>query len=160
MGQPKNGKVLVTRSEMNVPEAYYLLDENTGDMELLVQSCKDWLEDVDFSRAEDFFFNTLDGESQVHGFCLPPQGAKKGEKYPAIVYVHGGPHPFYTYGFDLEHQCFAGAGFAGVGFAGAGFVGVVVSPVAAETASTESTPYGPICGPPTKTESDNTATSA
>lgn len=111
MGQPHGGKVLVSQGETNVPESYVLLDEATGETELLYQSNPDWLEQVNLSRAEDFFFDCLDGSSRVHGFCLPPQNHRPGEKYPCIVYVHGGPHPFYTYGFDLEMQCFAGAGF-------------------------------------------------
>lgn len=111
MGQPRNGKALLSQGETNVPESYVLLDENTGETELLYQSNAGWLEEVDLSRAEDFFFDCLDGNSRVHGFCLPPQDRQPGKKYPCIVYVHGGPHPFYTYGFDLEMQCFAGAGF-------------------------------------------------
>ncbi|MCD7884402.1 MAG: S9 family peptidase [Lachnospiraceae bacterium] len=111
MGVPHNGKVLVTKTETDRPEAYYLMDEKDGRMELLVQSNEAWLQDVALSRAEDFFFDTLDGESRVHGFALPPQGMEAGKKYPCICYIHGGPHPFYTYGFDLEMQCFAGEGF-------------------------------------------------
>ena len=37
---------------------------------------------------------------------------ERGRKYPAVVYVHGGPHPYYTHCMDYEHQCLAGAGFA------------------------------------------------
>ncbi len=112
LGTPKLGKVLAARTEPHRPECYYLIDENTGEEELLLQSGESWAENTEFSQVDDFFFETLDGESRVHGFCMPPQGnLKKGEKYPTIVYVHGGPHPFYSYGFDLEYQCFAGAGF-------------------------------------------------
>lgn len=111
MGIPRNGKVLVTRTQPHVPESYYLMDEETGALEQLLQSQMDWIENMNLSKVDDFFFDTLDGESKVHGFCMPPQEMKKGEKYPVIVYVHGGPHPFYTYGFDLEYQCFAGNGF-------------------------------------------------
>ncbi len=111
MGVPKNGKVLLSQSETDVPESYVLLDENTGGTELLYQSNEDWLAEKALSRAEDFFFDCLDGRSLVHGFCLPPQNREPGKKYPCIVYVHGGPHPFYTYGFDLEMQAFAGNGF-------------------------------------------------
>ncbi len=114
MGVPENGKVLAVKTEINKPEGYYLLDEKTGEYELLVQSNRSWLDGEEaraFSNADDFFYETLDGKSCVHGFALPPQNAQPGKKYPAIVYVHGGPHPFYTYGFDLEMQCFAGEGF-------------------------------------------------
>lgn len=111
MGVPRDGKVLISQAETNVPQSYWLLDETTGEKTLLYQSAQDWVEQVSLSRAEDFMFETLDGVSRVHGFCLPPQNREPGKKYPCIVYVHGGPHPFYTYGFDLEMQAFAGAGF-------------------------------------------------
>lgn len=111
IGVPQNGKMLIAKSEPDLPEAYYLLDERTGALELLIQSNKDLLDKVSYSKAEDFWFNTLDGESKVHGWVLPPQNGVPGKKYPCILYIHGGPHPFYTYGFTHEHQCFAGAGY-------------------------------------------------
>ncbi|MBQ9326578.1 MAG: S9 family peptidase [Clostridia bacterium] len=111
MGVPQKGQVLISESETSKPESYWLLHEKTGEKTLLYQSNREWVRNVALSQAEDFFFETLDGCSRVHGFCLPPQGLKKGEKAPCIVYVHGGPHPFYTYGFDMEMQMFAGSGF-------------------------------------------------
>lgn len=111
MGRPQNGKVLVTRAQPHVPEAYFLMDEATGEMQLIKQADEAYMREVALSQVEDISFPTLDGEGEVHGFCLPPQMREDGRKYPTIVYVHGGPHPFYTYGYDLELQCFAGAGF-------------------------------------------------
>lgn len=111
MGLPQNGKVLVSRCETDRPECYLLMDENTGEMMPVLQSAEKLIEEAALSRAEDFFFRTLDGRGEVHGWCLPPQNMEAGKQYPCIVYVHGGPHPFYTYGFDLEMQAFAGAGF-------------------------------------------------
>ena len=111
MGKPQGGKVLVTRTAVNAPEAYYLMDEASGELQLIRQADEAYMREVALSPAEDFSFATLDGEGEVHGFCMPPQMMEDGKKYPTIVYVHGGPHPFYTYGFDLELQCFAGAGF-------------------------------------------------
>ena len=110
MSAPRGGEVLVTRGETDKPEAYYRLNESTGELALLYQSGQTYIDETALSRAEEITFRTLDGESTVHGFCLPPQNREPGKKYPAIVYVHGGPHPFVTYGFDLEYQCFAGAG--------------------------------------------------
>jgi dipeptidyl aminopeptidase/acylaminoacyl peptidase len=112
MGQPKDGLVLVARTEWDAPEGYYWMEEGTGRIvRKLYQSNEKLLGEVAYTRAEDFFFDTLDGNGRVHGFCLPPHNAQPGKKYPCIVYVHGGPHPFYTYAFDHEYQCFAGEGF-------------------------------------------------
>lgn len=112
LSKVQNGKMLVTRCTVDMPESYYLMDAETGELlEKVAQSAQDIIDHVQISKAEDFCFETLDGESSVHGWVLPPHNAKPGEKYPTILYVHGGPHPFYTYGFTMEHQCFAAAGF-------------------------------------------------
>ena len=111
MGQPENGKILYSRTAPTQPEAYYLFDEKTGKSELLYQSNKKMIEEVAYSNPDIVWIDTLDGESRVQGFCMPPQNYEKGKKYPTIVYVHGGPHPYYTFGFDQEAQSFCGAGF-------------------------------------------------
>lgn len=111
LGRVQNKKMMVAKSEPTLPEAYYVMDVTTG--ELLVkaaQSAQELLDGVELAQPEDFFFETLDGESRVHGWALAPHGAVTGKKYPAILYIHGGPHPFYTYGLTMEFQCFAAAG--------------------------------------------------
>ena len=111
MGVPQNGHVLVARCETGRPETLCLMNEATGEIRELFCPAEKLLDEAEVNFAEDFFFPTLDGKSEVHGFCLPPAHREAGKQYPCIVYVHGGPHPFYTYGFDLEMQAFAGAGF-------------------------------------------------
>ena len=95
----RNGRIMAAAAKSTVPEFYAVLDATTGELlDIAVQSAQKLLDEVKLSEPEDFFFSTLDGESHVHGFVMMPHDAKKGEKYPAILYIHGGPHPFYTYG--------------------------------------------------------------
>lgn len=104
--------MLVADVTPTTAEAYWLLDIHTGEKLLkAVQGNQTLMEEVTLSPVEDFFFDTLDGEGKVHGFVMPPQEMAPGKKYPTILYVHGGPHPFYTYGLTMEFQCFAAAGF-------------------------------------------------
>ena len=113
LGRIQQGKMLVTLSRTDMPESYYLLD--TADDTLsgpIAQSAKDLTDEVILTPAEDFTFPTIDGESTVHGWVQPPAGLDPVKKYPAVLYVHGGPHPFYTYGLTMEHQCLAAEGFA------------------------------------------------
>lgn len=110
LGEAKNGKLLFSMSKTDIPEAYYLLDEKTFEYELLLSSNINYTKEKSIEKTNDFFFETLDGESKVHGFALPPQNREDGKKYPCILYIHGGPHPFYTYGFDLELHSFSGNG--------------------------------------------------
>ena len=106
-----DGWVLAARSATDTPEQYVLLHESTGEVRLLYQSNADDLAETALSRASAFSTPVLDGEGTVHGWCLPPQEMQQGRQYPCIVYVHGGPHPFYSNSFDMEMQAFAGEGF-------------------------------------------------
>lgn len=109
----QNGKALIAVCEETVPERYQILELATGVCtETGIQSAQELLDAVNYSQPEEFFVDTLDGDSRVHGWVMPPQNLDASKKYPAILYIHGGPHPFYTYGFTIEHQCFAGAGYA------------------------------------------------
>ncbi len=113
LSKVQNGKLMAARCETNVPEGYYIVDAATGEvLKKVVQSAEQMLSEAEFINAEDFFFDTLDGESRVHTWVMPPHNREKGKKYPAILYVHGGPHPFYTYGLTMEFQCLAARGFA------------------------------------------------
>ena len=109
----RNGRIMAAAAKSTVPEFYAVLDAKTGELlDTAVQSAQKLLDEVKLSEPEDFFFSTLDGESHVHGFVMMPHDAKKDEKYPAILYIHGGPHPFYTYGLTMEFQMLAAKGFA------------------------------------------------
>ncbi len=127
IGRIQNGNMLISRSKPDMPETYFILstsemcdtadgkmliqsDEFANCMKKAAQSAENLLEEVSFVCPEDFSVSTLDGESQIHGWIYKPE-EMTGEKMPAFLYVHGGPHPFYTYGFTMEHQCFAAAGF-------------------------------------------------
>ena len=112
LGKPRDGKMLLACSAPDLPEYYCLLNTADGSVSApVVQSNQKLLEELRFSPAEDFFFRTLDGESEVQGWVMPPQDREDGKKYPTILYVHGGPHPFYTWGFTMEHQCLTARGF-------------------------------------------------
>ena len=67
-----------------------------------------WKADVALSRPERFRFEraglTLDG------WLMKPAGWREGERYPALLNIHGGPHAQYGWGFFDEFQVQTGAG--------------------------------------------------
>lgn len=109
----QNGKMIAARCSNAETEGYYLINIESGAVEnKLVQSASDYLRNAVLSIPQDFFVPTSDGTDLVHGWVLPPADLSPEKKYPAILYIHGGPHPFYTYAVDLEMQAFAAKGFA------------------------------------------------
>lgn len=112
IGRIQQGKMLISCSKPDMPEAYYIYStrDEEPSLQKVAQSAEDLLEELCFVCPEDFSVPTLDGESRIHGWVYGPTEREHGT-YPAFLYVHGGPHPFYTYGFTMEHQCFAAAGF-------------------------------------------------
>ncbi len=62
------------------------------------------------STPEPFSFKSSDGLS-LSGWMMKPIGFQDGEKYPAVLEVHGGPHAAFGEAFFLEFQLLAAAGF-------------------------------------------------
>ncbi|MGC8600507.1 MAG: prolyl oligopeptidase family serine peptidase [Nitrososphaeria archaeon] len=50
---------------------------------------------------ERFTFKASDGQT-IEGWVLKPANFKDGEKYPAVLYIHGGPAT--TYGESFQHE--------------------------------------------------------
>lgn len=62
---------------------------------------------VVFRRKRFAFSHAGDAEVALH----PVEDGQTLRQH-LILYIHGGPHPFYTYAVDLEMQAFAANGFA------------------------------------------------
>jgi dipeptidyl aminopeptidase/acylaminoacyl peptidase len=67
--------------------------------------------------VEDIRFKSRDG-TEIHGLLVEPPGYVAGRRYPAIVWIHGGPNgqdehalPFDTYPLQLERQLLAAQGY-------------------------------------------------
>jgi len=62
------------------------------------------------SRPEKFSVQVSDGE-KVEGWILKPVDFKEGERYPAVLEIHGGPMTTYGYGFMHEFHVLSSEGF-------------------------------------------------
>ncbi|MYE27535.1 MAG: S9 family peptidase [Chloroflexi bacterium] len=69
----------------------------------------DLCEQIDFARVEELQYKTKDG-AWIQGWLLLPTQGKP--PYPAILYIHGGPHGWYGYQYGSDFQMLAGAGYA------------------------------------------------
>jgi dipeptidyl aminopeptidase/acylaminoacyl peptidase len=105
---------LLTKGDFTSTPQLYLATESmmNGEVPFAPTKLTDtnpWMKELLVSPSE-LTVDTLDGESRIHGFVFPPKDAKPGEKYPAVVYIHGGPTPFMGCALTYEHQCITGAG--------------------------------------------------
>ena len=76
----------------------------------LTDVASDPLEDVTLSDYEEVWYESFD-EEDIQGWVIRPPDFDPDESYPAILYVHGGPHAMYGTGFFHEFQLWASAGY-------------------------------------------------
>lgn len=69
-----------------------------------------YLQSHAISAPELFSFPARDG-TMLHGFCMKPYGYTPGQRYPAIVHIHGGPKTIFGDVFHHEMQLWASKGF-------------------------------------------------
>lgn len=62
-------------------------------------------------EPEVFSFEASDG-AEVEGWIMRPVGCRDGERYPAILEIHGGPWGNFGYTFDLRCHVLANNGYA------------------------------------------------
>ncbi|MBI4788444.1 MAG: S9 family peptidase [Chloroflexi bacterium] len=70
----------------------------------------EWLKSVQISQPEEFWITQPDG-TRVQGWIMRPPTFKRTNKYPLLVYVHGGPHAQYGNVFFHEMQLHAARGY-------------------------------------------------
>jgi dipeptidyl aminopeptidase/acylaminoacyl peptidase len=68
-----------------------------------------WKTEVARSRPERFRYER-DGH-QLDGWIMRPFGFTPGQRYPALLNIHGGPHTQYGHNFFDEFQVYAAAGY-------------------------------------------------
>ncbi len=74
-----------------------------------------WLADLELAKQEVVTYAARDG-LQIEGLLIHPQSEQKGQRYPLIVVVHGGPESHYSNGWITRYsspgQFAAAAGYA------------------------------------------------
>jgi acylaminoacyl-peptidase len=65
---------------------------------------RELLKKLRISEPEEFCFTASDGV-KVQGWIVRPQGFRKGQKYPTLIQIHGGPRSAYGFKLDsAEHE--------------------------------------------------------
>ncbi|MEX0661645.1 MAG: S9 family peptidase [Balneolaceae bacterium] len=72
---------------------------------------QDLLSSVAQPNVEEIRFDSEDG-TEIHGFLVKPIGFEEGERYPTILWNHGGPVAQYDHSYNFIPQLFAANGYA------------------------------------------------
>jgi dipeptidyl aminopeptidase/acylaminoacyl peptidase len=102
------GRIAVLKSDVTHPYEIFALDGTR--LRPLSKQNDAWLATRTLASVEEIEFPSKDG-TVIHGFVTKPPGWKKGQKYPAILKIHGGPVAQYANSFSTEWQVFASAGY-------------------------------------------------
>jgi dipeptidyl aminopeptidase/acylaminoacyl peptidase len=76
----------------------------------LIDVNEDVLEGVKLGQVEEMWVTSKDGW-KVQGWLVKPAEFKAGQKYPLLLYIHGGPWSMYNVAFSWPFQNFAANGY-------------------------------------------------
>jgi dipeptidyl aminopeptidase/acylaminoacyl peptidase len=103
------GQLVALISRVAQPSELYRLAQGTETQ--LTHHNDELLARQPWQDAETIAFKSPDG-TEVHGLLLRPRGATAGRRYPAVLWLHGGPTAQFAYEATIEAQLFAAKGYA------------------------------------------------
>ena len=102
-------KVAFTATTVNAPTELFIADID-GRNERRLTGFNDALNrEVAFPEAERFTYTSVGG-FEIEAWLMKPHGYRSGQRYPLVLYIHGGPHSAYGEGWFDEFHNIAGAG--------------------------------------------------
>lgn len=108
----KNGQIVTTRSTFYKPGCLVTFNLSyTKNIREIVDFNADILSNIKLGEVEEMWFQSPDG-LDLQGWLIKPAEFKEGEKYPLLLWIHGGPWAMYTVRFNWAWQNFAANGYA------------------------------------------------
>ena len=104
----KAPRAVIASGDDAMPEVYAL---DGGAMRPLTAHNRALAESVAWSPVRDFAAATSDG-SEVHGLMTLPAGYVPGQRYPTVLWIHGGPTAQDSHEIDPIRQWLAAQGYA------------------------------------------------
>jgi dipeptidyl aminopeptidase/acylaminoacyl peptidase len=90
------------------PAEVYALEN--GELRRLTHQNDALMAELQLGMIEDFASKSKDG-ADVHGLMVKPAAWKAGERYPTLLYIHGGPNGQDDYSFAFDAEFFAANGY-------------------------------------------------
>lgn len=100
-----NGKLIVTRTDMNHASEIYSFDVKNKTFAQLTHVNTEFYGKLDLPKVEKRMVTTKDGKQMLVWVILPPN-FDKNKKYPTLLYAQGGPQSalsqFYSYRWNFQ----------------------------------------------------------
>jgi len=108
----ENGQVAALRSTFYLPAVLVTFNlDNPSEMRTLADVNSDILPNIKLGDVEELWFKAPDG-LDVQGWLMKPANFAPGEKYPLVLWIHGGPVSMYSVRFNWSWQNFAAHGYS------------------------------------------------
>ena len=101
-------RMLCARTTLISPPELEIIDLASRNARVLTQLNRAHLAALALPETDRLQWRSSDGVAVEGWFMKPPMGEAP---YPTILYIHGGPHAAYGYGFHFDFQMLAGAGY-------------------------------------------------
>lgn len=92
------------------PGQVFVREMKSGTTRQVTQVNRSLLDVLDLGKVEEVWFKGAAG-NDLQGWILTPPGFDPGQKYPSILYIHGGPLTQYGKFFMHEFQYLAASGY-------------------------------------------------
>lgn len=102
------GRIALLDSNVNLPEAVFAVEGKQ--LRQLSHQNDEWLTSVKLASTEAISFPSKDG-TRISGFVVKPPGYVAGQRYPTLLWIHGGPVSQYANSFTTPWQIFAAHGY-------------------------------------------------
>ena len=106
-GVPDGAYAALVATDTEPPEVAAL---EGGKLRRLSHQNDAWLKEVQLGTTEEFTATSKDG-TEVHGLIVKPGAFQAGQKYPALLRIHGGPNGQDEHAFSFEREFFAAHGY-------------------------------------------------
>lgn len=101
-------RIALLDSTVASPDAIYALEGNR--LRALSHHNDEWLAGASLGTTEEISFASKDG-TRISGLVVKPPNYIPGQRYPTLLWIHGGPVSQYANSFSLPWQIFASQGY-------------------------------------------------
>lgn len=102
------GRIALLDSTVSSPDAVYALEGKQ--LRALSHHNDEWLAGASLGKTEEISFASKDG-TRISGLVVTPPNYVAGQRYPTLLWIHGGPVAQYANSFSLPWQIFASQGY-------------------------------------------------